>query len=152
MRKLYEKFQILHFQKRIVSAETIRGYTVYEFFWNSFWPWFPFLFSWISVRRWAYVHSIFSNIVYAIAICLSMCYIFLWSFLFGCLSISLFFTVHSPNKNSYISNFEKKENYLIFQLQGLQLCFVFFSDNFRMPFLCLNFFKKPTQKFQGFLP
>ena len=59
--------------------------------------------------------SIFSNIVYAIAICLSMCYIFLWSFLFGRLSISLFFTVHSPNKNNFILNFERKENYLIFQ-------------------------------------
>ena len=28
MRKLYENFHILHFQKRIVSAETIRGNTV----------------------------------------------------------------------------------------------------------------------------
>ena len=29
MRKLYENFHILHFQKRIVSEETIRGNTVY---------------------------------------------------------------------------------------------------------------------------
>ena len=28
MRKLYENFHIFHFQKRIVSAETIRGNTV----------------------------------------------------------------------------------------------------------------------------
>ena len=28
MRKLYENFHIFHFQKRIVSAETIRGITV----------------------------------------------------------------------------------------------------------------------------
>ena len=28
MRKLYENFHIFHFQKRIVSAETIRGKTV----------------------------------------------------------------------------------------------------------------------------
>ena len=28
MQKLYENFHILHFQKRIVSAETIRGNTV----------------------------------------------------------------------------------------------------------------------------
>ena len=30
MRKLYEIFKILQFQKRIVSAETIRGNTVFE--------------------------------------------------------------------------------------------------------------------------
>jgi hypothetical protein len=29
MRKLYENFHIFHFQKRIVSAETIRGNTVF---------------------------------------------------------------------------------------------------------------------------
>jgi hypothetical protein len=29
MRKLYENFHVLHFQKRIVSAETIRGNTVF---------------------------------------------------------------------------------------------------------------------------
>ena len=28
MRKLYENFHIFHFQKRILSAETIRGFTV----------------------------------------------------------------------------------------------------------------------------
>jgi hypothetical protein len=31
MRKLYENFHIFHFQKRIVSAETIRGNTVTVF-------------------------------------------------------------------------------------------------------------------------
>ena len=30
MRKLYENFYIFHFQKRIVSAETIRGNMVFE--------------------------------------------------------------------------------------------------------------------------
>jgi hypothetical protein len=34
MKKLYENFHIFHFQKRIVSAETIRGYTVVNFFVN----------------------------------------------------------------------------------------------------------------------
>jgi hypothetical protein len=28
MRKLYENFHIFHFQKRIVSAETVRGNTI----------------------------------------------------------------------------------------------------------------------------
>ena len=30
MQKLYENFHIIHFQKRIVSAETIRRNTVYN--------------------------------------------------------------------------------------------------------------------------
>ena len=36
MRKLYENFHILHFQKRIVSAETIRGNTVAK---EKYWAW-----------------------------------------------------------------------------------------------------------------
>ena len=58
--------------------------------------------------------SIFSNIVYAIAIC--QCVIFFFGLF--CLAVyqsACFFTVHSPNKNNFILNFERKENYLIFQ-------------------------------------
>ena len=35
MRKLYENFHIFHFQKQIVSAETIRGNTVHSITFDS---------------------------------------------------------------------------------------------------------------------